>query len=84
MCIRDRYYTFRLELPPDLIGRAMTDIQRMGGTFDPAQTEGEMTVLTGSAPVSEMRDYPREVTSYTRGRGQIFCTPDGYLSLIHI
>ena len=72
------YYTFRLELPPDLIGRAMTDIQRMGGTFDPAQTEGEMTVLTGSAPVSEMRDYPREVTSYTRGRGQIFCTPDGY------
>lgn len=72
------YYAFRLELPPDLIGRAMTDIQRMGGTFEPAQTEGEMTVLTGSAPVSEMRDYPREVTSYTRGRGRIFCTPGEY------
>lgn len=72
------YYTFRLELPPELVGRAMSDVQRMGGTFEPAQTEGETAVITGSAPVSGMRDYPREVTSYSRGRGRIFCTPDGY------
>ena len=72
------YYAFRLELPSEVVGRAMSDIQKMSGSFDAPQTEGEYTVLTGSAPVSEMRDYQRELVSYTRGRGQLFCEVKGY------
>ena len=56
----------------------MTDIQKMLGEFDPPKTEGEMTVLTGSAPVVTMRDYQKEVISYTSGRGRLSCTLKGY------
>ena len=72
------WYDFRLEVPADCVGRAMTDIQRMSGKFDPAQPDGELTVLTGTAPVSEMSGYWTEVTSYTRGRGRLSCTLRGY------
>lgn len=72
------FYEFRLEIPGELIGRAMTDIQKMHGTFETPQNEENFAVLTGSAPVSEMREYPREVTAYSRGRGRIFCTLKGY------
>ena len=73
------WYTFRLELPSDAVGRAMTDIQRMQGSFDPPETaEGGIAVLRGSAPVRLLRGYQREVTSYTRGRGRLFCQTDGY------
>ena len=72
------YYAFTLEVPTDAIGRAITDIQNRAGTFDSPLTEGEMSVLTGRAPVSTMRDYASEVTLYTRGRGRLSCVFDGY------
>ena len=72
------YYDFRLEVPPECVGRAMTDLQNMGGTVEPPQSEGESTVLTGCAPVRGMRDYFESVASYTRGRGQLSCTVHGY------
>lgn len=72
------YYEFRLEIPTDSIGRAMTDIERMKGSFEPPKTEGEFSVLTGTAPVITMRDYQREVHSYTRGQGRLFCNLKGY------
>lgn len=72
------YYDFRLELPPECVGRAMTDLQNMGGTVDAPQSEGENTVLTGYAPVRGMRDYFENVAAYTRGRGQLSCTVHGY------
>ncbi len=72
------YYDFRLEVPADMIGRGMADIQRMCGEFQPPQIEGETAVLTGSAPVVTMRDYQNEVISYSRGMGRLFCTLKGY------
>ena len=74
------WYAFRLELPSDNVGRAMNDIQNMGGSFDPPETgaDGDTTLLTGTAPASTMRSYPMEVVSYTRGRGHLTLTLDGY------
>lgn len=72
------YYNFRLEVPEPMIGRAMTDIDRMHGTTGPPQIQGEMAVFTGSAPVAAMGDYQREVISYTRGNGRLFCSLKGY------
>ena len=72
------YYSFRLELPAENVGRAMTDIQRMQGSFQGPETEGEMAVITGSAPVEKMRDYQSQVVSYTRGKGHLTCTLKGY------
>ena len=72
------WYAFRLEVPAENIGRAMSDIQRMEGTFDPPESGEETAVLTGFAPVSTMRSYSMEVVSYTRGRGHLSLTLDGY------
>ena len=72
------YYEFRMEIPAEFVGRALMDIQRMAGEFQPPDTEGDFSIITGSAPVSEMRDYQLEVTSYTKGRGRLFCTLKGY------
>ena len=72
------FYDFRLELPAESVGRAMTDIQSMGGSVDAPEQEGELTVLTGYAPVAGLRDYWQEVTAYTRGRGRLSCTVRGY------
>ena len=72
------WYAFRLEVPAENIGRAMSDIQRMEGTFDPPESGEETAVLTGFAPVSTMRSYPMEVVSYTRGRGHLSLTLGGY------
>ena len=71
------WYAFRLEVPVESLGRAMTDIQRMEGSFDPPESGEETAVLTGFAPVAAMRSYPMEVVSYTRGRGRLTLTPDG-------
>ena len=71
-------YEYRLEVPSDMVGRAMTDIQKMYGTFHGPEIEGEMSVLTGVAPVVTMGGYQSEVTAYTRGRGRLFCTLKGY------
>lgn len=72
------YYEYRLEVPADMIGRAMSDIQRMSGEFELPVQEGETAVLTGSIPVVNMRDYQTELISYTKGRGRLFCTLKGY------
>ena len=72
------YYSFRLELPEKMIGRAMNDIERMHGVCEISSTNGEMAVLVGSAPVVTMRNYQKEVVSYTKGLGKLFCTLKGY------
>ena len=72
------YYAFRMEVPAEQIGRAISDVRLMCGTFSSPETHGDMAVLTGRAPVSTMRDYPAEVAAYTRGRGRISCTVAGY------
>ena len=72
------FYDFRLELPPECVGRAMTDLAAMGGSADAPETVGEETVLTGFAPVKGLRSYAREVAAYTRGRGRLSCTLRGY------
>jgi len=72
------YYEFRLEIPAECVGRALTDIQKRYGEFRPPEIEGDMTVISGNAPVATMRDYQKEVTSYSKGRGRIFCALQGY------
>ncbi len=75
------YYEYRLEVPEECVGRAMTDIERMAGDFVLRQNSSvaePMVVLTGKAPVSTMRDYSREVIAYTKGLGHLFCSYLGY------
>ncbi|KRO17734.1 elongation factor G [Lacticaseibacillus saniviri] len=72
------WYQFRLVVAPDQIGRAMTDVQRMSGQFDAPETTASNAVLTGTAPVSEMQDYAREVQAYTHGQGQLELVVAGY------
>ncbi|MCB6993962.1 TetM/TetW/TetO/TetS family tetracycline resistance ribosomal protection protein [bacterium 210820-DFI.6.37] len=72
------WYEFRLEVPGDMVGRAMSDIQKMSGSFDTPRPAGEYSVLTGKAPVSEMKDYSTTVTSYTKGHGHLSCNVRGY------
>ena len=72
------YYEFRMEIPEKCIGRAMTDIEKMHGSIAPPERQGELAVLTGSAPVSLMLDYHRELISYTGGQGRLFCSVKGY------
>ena len=72
------WYNFRLEVPAEQVGRALSDLQRMHGRVEPPETAGDMAVLTGSAPVEQLRDYGREVAAYTRGRGRLSCASGGY------
>ena len=72
------WYQFRLEVPTEYVGRAMTELQRLSGTVAPPETDGEMSILTGRAPVACLRDYLTEVTAYTQGRGRLICTLAGY------
>ena len=71
-------YEFTLEIPSECIGRAISDIQRMSGSFEDPLQKGDMSVLKGTAPVSEMSDYAGEVIRYTRGRGRLICDLKGY------
>lgn len=71
-------YEYTLEVPTENIGRAMTDIQRMYGTFNTPETMGDFSVICGTAPVSTMYDYSREVVQYTHGKGRLICTLKGY------
>ena len=71
-------YEFRLELPLDCAGRAMTDIQKMHGSFSPMEIEGENAVLKGTAPVVTMRGYQTELISYTKGKGRMTCSVSSY------
>lgn len=72
------YYAFQLELPEKMVGRAMTDIEKMHGACEILQSDGEVTILVGSAPVVNMRNYQREVIAYTKGHGRLFCSLKGY------
>ena len=72
------YYKFRLEIPQQMVGRAMTDIEKMHGTFETPDTSKEMAVLQGVAPVSTMQGYPKEVLAYSKGMGRLFTTLNGY------
>lgn len=72
------YYDFTLEVPTENVGRAMSDIQFMHGTFNPPENDGENSVFTGSAPVSTMYDYARDVRMYTHGKGKLVCALKGY------
>ncbi|MBR1931243.1 MAG: TetM/TetW/TetO/TetS family tetracycline resistance ribosomal protection protein [Lachnospiraceae bacterium] len=72
------YFSFTLEVPTEVLGRAMSDVQRMYGCFEVPETMGEMSILRGKAPVATMRDYQREVNAYTRGHGRISVTVCGY------
>ena len=72
------YYSFTLEVPTEMVGRAMTDIQKMHGEFEPSDTGIEYTVLTGTVPVATMRNYQTELAAYTKGKGKLFCTLKGY------
>ncbi len=73
-------YAFRLEIPTEMTGRAMNDITRMHGRFAQPEIEGEMSILTGTAPVATMQGYQQDVTAYTRGQGKLSCTLQGYES----
>ena len=72
------YYAFRLEVPESNIGRAMTDLERMHGTFETPEIQNGQAIITGSVPVALMQDYQKEVTAYTRGEGKLFCSIQGY------
>lgn len=72
------YYHYKLEVPSEYVGRAMSDLQRMKGSFGQPELEGELSILEGEAPVIEMQDYQSEVISYTKGRGRLNCTLAGY------
>ena len=71
-------YEFSLEIPSDKTGRALADIQRMQGSFQDPEINGDMTILRGTAPAAAMRDYQTEVIAYTRGCGRLSCALKGY------
>ncbi len=68
------YYDFRLEVPGNMVGRAMTDLEKFAGVFELAGTEGPMAVLAGKVPAASIGDYHQEVVAYTKGEGKLFCT----------
>ncbi len=72
------YFSFKLEVPAEQIGRAITDIKTMGGTFDAPEQSGSVAILCGTAPVAEMNGYAAEVASYTSGKGRLRMNVCGY------
>lgn len=76
--VLEPWYGFCLEVPQDMVGHAMADIQRMSGSFDTPSGDGEYMVLEGEAPVAQMRDYAMDVNAYTHGRGHLSCVFAGY------
>ncbi len=72
------YYSFRLEIPSEQVGRAMTDLQQMEAEFTGPEIAGDMSALTGKCAVSAMQEYTSQVTAYTQGRGRLSCMPCGY------
>ncbi len=73
------WYDFVLRVPTANVGRAMTDIQKMGGEFKNPDLEGEFSIISGSCPVSEMRSYPLTLADYTHGKGVLQCSAGKYL-----
>ncbi|MBQ7794492.1 MAG: NYN domain-containing protein, partial [Clostridia bacterium] len=76
--ILEPWYVFRLTVPMENVGRAMTDLEQLGASFDAPESLGEMSVISGSAPIAAIRDYHRSVTQYTHGRGRLTVSFKGY------
>ena len=72
------WYALHLEVPQENVGRAMSDLQRMGAELNPPETKGDTAVLEGTVSVSAFGDYPQEITAYTHGLGRISLTVHGY------
>lgn len=72
------WYEFTLTCPTEQIGRGITDIRAMGGVFDAPESGGDISTLKGRVPASEVRDYADTVAAYTRGRGRLQLTLQGY------
>lgn len=72
------WYSFQIALPPECVGRAMTDLERMGAKIEPPELDGENSVLTGSAPVEKLRGYHTELNNFTHGKGALSCELSGY------
>ncbi len=72
------FYQFTAEVPAEQIGRVISDLKAMGGSFDAPESREDMAILTGLAPVSELQTYQNELLSYTKGRGRLFCRYAGY------
>ena len=72
------YYAFRLEVPPEQLGRAISDVRLRSGSFDTPEEAGDLTLLRGRVPVTEFDDYAQEAASYTGGRGRLSLEPAGY------
>ena len=72
------YYDFVLELPDSMTGRAMVDLERMSATFGLPEMDGDTVILKGHGPVSTMRNYQKEVATYSKGLGHLACTYRGY------
>ena len=72
------YFSFTLEVPMESAGRALNDLQQMGAEFSAPEIRGENSVITGTAPVSKMREYPKDVAAYSHGKGRLSCTFSGF------
>lgn len=77
------WYSFRIQVPSENIGRVMTDIQNMGGRFSPPELTGDFSVLKGEAPVKQLMSYPKEIVSFTHGVGKISFNLSGYEECIN-
>ncbi|WP_195543510.1 GTP-binding protein [Massiliimalia timonensis] len=76
--VLEPYYRFRIDVPNEYLGRVLSDIQRLYGTFEPPQTDGDHSLLTGRAPAATFRNYQRELVSFTAGRGSLSLAFDSY------
>lgn len=74
------WYSFKLEVPMETVGRAMSDLQQMNADFEPPETVGDISVIKGSAPVALMRGYQTDINVYTHGKGRLVCSLKGYES----
>lgn len=72
------WYSFTMEIPVESCGRAMTDLEMFGAKFAPPEMSGDVSIIKGSAPISKISEYQKEVTAYTGGRGRFLCSFKGY------
>lgn len=79
MQLLEPWYEYTLTVPVNQVGRALNDIEAMGGNYQlPESANQEVSVITGMAPVSQMRSYVQTVRAYTHGQGQLECIVAGY------
>ena len=79
MQLLEPWYEYTLTVPVNQVGRALNDIEAMGGNYQlPESANQAVSVITGMAPVSQMRSYVQTVRAYTHGQGQLECIVAGY------